>query len=73
MRSGLAIEMRIWSKLCGPADLPEDVHQLIHRGPLSGGVVMPAKAGIQGDRHAAWPALDPRFRGGDGQDGNDAR
>src|SRR6266852_3570481 len=30
------------------ADLPEDVHQLIHAEPLSRSVVMPAHAGIQG-------------------------
>src|SRR6266478_5589948 len=31
-----------------PADLPKDVHQLVHQRPLSRSVVMPAAAGIQG-------------------------
>src|SRR5216683_4321779 len=30
-----------------PADLPKDVHQLVHQRPLSRSVVMPAAAGIR--------------------------
>src|SRR5713101_5361029 len=33
-----------------PADLPKDVHQLVHQRPLSRSVVIPAVADIQGCR-----------------------
>ena len=46
-----------------PRDLPEDVHQLIHRGPLSRSVVMPAKAGIQGRPASRLRPWTPAFAG----------
>src|SRR5207245_1552009 len=33
-----------------PADLPKDVHQLVHQRPLSRSVIMPATAGLKGCR-----------------------
>ena len=57
MRSGLAIEMRIWSKLCGPRNLPEDVHQLVHGRPLSALSVMPGKAASRAIVTLAVPGL----------------
>ena len=46
MRSGLAIEMRIWSKLCGPETCPKMFINSFIEDP-SLWVVMPAKAGDQ--------------------------
>src|SRR5579864_7827185 len=45
-----------------PRNLPEDVHQLIHARPLLCSFVMPAKAGIQGNRRTASP-WTPAFAG----------
>src|SRR5215471_946264 len=65
MRSGLAIEIRIRSKLCGPLTWPKMFINSFIKDPFRS-PVMPAKAGTQGGSTES-AALDPRFRGGDDQ------
>ena len=66
MRSGLAIEMRIWSKLCGPETCPKMFINSFIKDPSPVGRHA-RESGHPGPQaqHSCRAALDPRLRGGD--------
>src|ERR1700693_5551628 len=65
MRSGLAIEMRIWSKLCGPETCPKMFINSFIEDPSRAQSSCPRKRASRAAGTASL-ILDPRFRGGDG-------
>src|SRR3954469_7943126 len=64
MRSGLAIEMRIWSKLCGPETCPKMFINSFIEDPSPVGRHA-RESGHPGAAGTFCAALDPRLRGGD--------